>query len=53
MEELRDKAYHDAKMYKERTKRWHDRRVMVKEFEAGDIVLLFNSWVKLFVHGNL
>jgi hypothetical protein len=25
LEELREKAYHSAKLYKERTKRWHDK----------------------------
>jgi hypothetical protein len=38
-------------MYKERTKRWHDKRI--KEFTPGDKVLLFNSRVKLFGHEKL
>jgi hypothetical protein len=25
LEELREKAHHNAKLYKERTKRWHDK----------------------------
>jgi hypothetical protein len=25
LEEWREKAYHSAKLYKERTKRWHDK----------------------------
>ena len=41
-----------AKIYKERTKRWHDKRIK-KEFALGDKVLLFNSRVKLFRHGKL
>jgi len=45
------KAYHNAKIYKERVKRWHDKRI--KEFIPGDKVLLFNSRVKLFRHGKL
>ena len=53
LEEWRDKAYHSAKIYKERTKRWHDKRVRPKEFKPGDKVLLFNSRVKLFGHGKL
>jgi hypothetical protein len=28
--EWREKAYHNAKLYKERTKRWHDKRVNIK-----------------------
>jgi hypothetical protein len=52
-DEWREKAYHNAKMYKERTKRWHDKRIKKKNFTSGDKVLLFNSRVKLFDHGKL
>ena len=27
LEEWREKAYHNAKLYKKRTKRWHDKRL--------------------------
>jgi hypothetical protein len=30
LEEWREKAYHSAKLYKERTKRWHDKRIKNK-----------------------
>ena len=53
LEEWREKAYHSAKLYKERTKRWHDHQIQQKEFKEGDKVLLFNSWVKLFDEGKL
>ena len=53
LEEWREKAYHSAKLYKERTKRWHDHRIKQKEFKEGDKVLLFNSKVKLFGEGKL
>jgi hypothetical protein len=53
LEEWREKAYHSAKLYKERTKRWHDHWVKLKEFKQGDKVLLFNSKVKLFGEGKL
>jgi dTDP-4-amino-4,6-dideoxygalactose transaminase len=53
LEEWQEKAYHNAKIYKERTKRWHDKRLKKKEFNPGDKVLLFNSRVKLFGHGKL
>ena len=53
LEEWREKAYHSAKLYKERTKRWHDHRIKQKEFKEGDKVLLFNSKVKLFSEGKL
>jgi len=53
LEEWREKAYHSAKIYKDRTKRWHDKRIRPKEFKTGDKVLLFNSRVKLFGQGKL
>ena len=52
LDEWREKAYHNAKIYKERTKIWHDKRIK-KEFALGDKVLLFNSRVKLFGHRKL
>ena len=52
LDEWRKKAYHNTKIYKERTKRWHDKRIK-KGFALGDKVLLFNSRVKLFGHGKL
>jgi hypothetical protein len=30
LEEWREKAYRSAKIYKERTKRWHDKRIIKK-----------------------
>jgi hypothetical protein len=53
LDEWREKAYHNFKIYKERTKRWHDKRIKKKDFALGDKVLLFNSKVKLFRHGKL
>jgi len=53
LEEWHEKAYHSARLYKERTKRWHDHRIQQKEFKEGDKVLLFNSRVKLFGKGKL
>jgi hypothetical protein len=52
-EEWREKAYHNAMLYKERTKRWHDKRIKIKQFKPGDKVLLFNSCIHLFGHGKL
>ena len=53
LEEWPEKAYHSARLYKERTKRWHDHRIQQKEFKEGDKVLLLNSRVKLFKKGKL
>jgi hypothetical protein len=36
LEEWRKKAYQSAKLYKERTKRWHDKRVKTNQFKSGD-----------------
>ena len=48
LEELRLQSYDNARMYKERTKRVHDERIMRREFKEGDLVLLFNSRLRLF-----
>ncbi|XP_062075941.1 uncharacterized protein LOC133780078 [Humulus lupulus] len=48
LEEFRNEAYENAKIYKERTKRWHDKNLSRKEFQPGQQVLLFNSRLKLF-----
>jgi hypothetical protein len=53
LEEWREKAYHSAKLYKERTKGWHDKQIKIKQFKLGEKVLLFNSRVHLFGHGKL
>jgi hypothetical protein len=53
LEEWREYVYHSAKLYKERTKRWHDKRVKIKQFKSGDKLLPFNSRVHLFGHGKL
>ena len=41
-------AYDNFQVYKERTKKWHDKHLVKKRFEEGDMVLLFNSRLKLF-----
>ncbi|XP_075515763.1 uncharacterized protein LOC142550573 [Primulina tabacum] len=48
MEEFRNDAYENAKIYKERTKRWHDKQILRRDFEPGQQVLLFNSRLRLF-----
>ena len=48
LEESRNEAYDSTKIYKDKTKKWHDQRILRKEFKAGDQVLLFNSRLKLF-----
>ncbi|XP_050896392.1 uncharacterized protein LOC127103157 [Lathyrus oleraceus] len=49
LEEFRSQAYENAKLYKEKTKKWHDQKLLRKEFIEGQLVLLFNSRLKLFL----
>ena len=49
LEELRNEAYDNARIYKDKTKKWHDQKILRKEFRAGDQVLLFNSRLRLFL----
>ncbi|GKD30936.1 hypothetical protein Tco_1241714 [Tanacetum coccineum] len=48
LDEFRTDAYEHSRAYKERTKRWHDFKIMDKEFQEGEEVLVFNSRLKLF-----
>ena len=48
LEELRLSSYENARIYKERTKQWHDNKLAAKQFEIGQLVLLFNSRMKIF-----
>nr|GEY40032.1 hypothetical protein [Tanacetum cinerariifolium] len=48
--ELRDGAYENTRIYKERTKKWHDSRLRGdKDFRVGDKVLLYNSLLKTYL----
>jgi hypothetical protein len=48
LEEIRLCAYENVVIYKERTKRYHDKGLVRREFYIGQIILLFNSRLKLF-----
>ncbi|KAL4301755.1 hypothetical protein GQ457_10G012990 [Hibiscus cannabinus] len=48
LEEIRHAAYDNAKIYKEKTKKWHDQKILPKDYQPGQQVLLFNSRLKLF-----
>ena len=48
LEKLRNEAYDNARIYKDKTKKWHDHKILRREFKAGDQVLLFKSRLKLF-----
>nr|GEZ46081.1 reverse transcriptase domain-containing protein [Tanacetum cinerariifolium] len=48
LNELRDQAYENSLIYKEKTKRLHDSKIKDRVFNIGDQVLLFNSRIKIF-----
>nr|GEU89446.1 hypothetical protein [Tanacetum cinerariifolium] len=48
LNELRDQAYGNSLIYKEKTKRLHDSKIKDHVFNIGDKVLLFNSRLKIF-----
>nr|GEU43818.1 reverse transcriptase domain-containing protein [Tanacetum cinerariifolium] len=48
LNELRDQAYKNSLIYKEKTKRLHDSKIKDRVFNIGDRVLLFNSRLKIF-----
>jgi len=43
---LRLEAFENSRIYKEKTKHFHDKMISRKEFSIGQKVLLFNSWLK-------
>nr|GEZ81587.1 reverse transcriptase domain-containing protein [Tanacetum cinerariifolium] len=48
LNELRDQAYENSLIYKEKTKRLHDSKIKNRVFNIGDRVPLFNSRLKIF-----
>nr|GEW63378.1 reverse transcriptase domain-containing protein [Tanacetum cinerariifolium] len=48
LSELRDQAYENSVIYKERMKKLHDSKIKNRIFNVGDQVLLFNSRLKIF-----
>ncbi|KAI3711454.1 hypothetical protein L2E82_41556 [Cichorium intybus] len=48
LEELRNDAYENTRIYKEKTKAFHDRSITRKNFIPGQKVLLYHSHLKLF-----
>ncbi|KAM1233708.1 hypothetical protein ACFX2J_003386 [Malus domestica] len=43
LEEIRNEAYENALIYKEKSKAFHDKMIRTKTFVIGKKVLLFNS----------
>nr|GEZ80893.1 reverse transcriptase domain-containing protein [Tanacetum cinerariifolium] len=48
LHELRDQAYENSLIYKEKTKKLHDAKIKNRIFNVSDQVLLFNSRLKIF-----
>ncbi|GKD38146.1 reverse transcriptase domain-containing protein [Tanacetum coccineum] len=48
LNELRDQAYENSLIYKEKRKKIHDSKIKNRVFNVGDRVLLFNSRLKIF-----
>ena len=43
LEELRNEAYDNARIYKDKTKKWHDQRILRRELKIGESILLYNK----------
>jgi len=48
LDELLNEAYENAKIYKAKTKAFHDKMIFRKSLEPNQKVWLFNSKLKLF-----
>ena len=46
--EFRLKAYESSALYKEKMKKFYDLKIKKWEFMVGDLVLLYNSRLRLF-----
>jgi hypothetical protein len=43
LDEWRNEAYENARLFKEKVKQWHDKRIIKREFHVGEKVLLYRS----------
>jgi len=48
LDEWRSEAYENARLFKEKVKRWHDKRILKREFHVGEKVLLYRSRLRFF-----
>nr|XP_016454923.1 PREDICTED: uncharacterized protein LOC107779092 [Nicotiana tabacum] len=49
LEEFRFHASENARLYKEKMKMIHDKNILDRNFKPGDLVLLYNSRLRLFL----
>jgi hypothetical protein len=48
LDEWRNEAYENARLFKEKVKQWHDKRILKREFHVSEKVLLYRSRLKFF-----
>jgi hypothetical protein len=48
LDEWRNEAYENARLFKEKVKQWHDKRIIKREFHVGEKVLLYRSHLRFF-----
>jgi hypothetical protein len=48
LDEWRNEAYENARLFKEKVKQWHDKRILKREFYVGEKVLLYRSRLRFF-----
>jgi hypothetical protein len=48
LDEWRNEAYENAKLFKEKVKQWHGKRILKREFHIGEKVLLCRTRLRFF-----
>ena len=48
LEEIRNEEYDKARICKDKTKKWHDQRILRREFKIGESVIMYNSRLRIF-----
>jgi hypothetical protein len=48
LDEWRNEAYENARLFKEKVKQWHDKRILKREFHVCEKVLLYRSHLRFF-----
>jgi hypothetical protein len=48
LDEWRNEAYENARLFKKKVKQWHDKRILKREFHVGEKVLLYRSRLRFF-----
>ena len=49
LDEFRLEAYESSDLYKEKMKKYHDQKIEKRDFVVGNLVLLFDSRLLLFL----